>query len=103
MNGSLPQKRQLLFPSREKFISAVDDSSDFQQVFASLPNIQESFVVSSTQYASQVKEDWFEQILDVIRSNVVVTVNAGQSSNQVTINSGSLAHLEFLIFQLALI
>ena len=65
----------------KKFISAVDDSSDFQQVFASLPNIQESFFVvsSSTQYASQVKEDWFEQILDVIRSNVVVTVNAGQS------------------------
>ena len=66
--------------SAKKFISAVEDCSDFQRVFATLPNIQESFhvVSSSTKYASKLKEGWFDELLDVIRSNVVVTVDAGQ-------------------------
>ena len=52
-------------------------SSKFSQVYQIFKSLSCCFF--STQYASQVKEDWFEQILDVIRSNVVVTVNAGQS------------------------
>ena len=64
--------------SAKKFISAVEDCSDFQRVLP-LANIQESYhVVSSTKYASKLKEGWFDELLDVIRSNVVVTVDAGQ-------------------------